>query len=139
MEGKKERSSRKKLKVEMGRGSKGHSLLLANPMAGGEVIGPRATAGLDHVQPKAAPWKKSAPKSPSILRFFVRGGRKPSEETDDSLSCDPDDGLSVSWDLALGRYLQSTRVFVFVKDVDLVTAPFFAGLPSQVCVRSAAV
>ena len=110
MDSKKERSSRQRLKVDIGRGAKDDdgTLLLANPMAGGEVSSPRTptSSHSDHVPSKAAPWKKGGPKSPSILRFFVRGStssRKASEDVEDSLSCDHDDGLSVS----LRAYIRS--------------------------------
>ena len=98
MEKKKERSSKQKLRVEVGQeaGEEDGNLLLANPMAGGEVS-PHATVSQnDHFQPRAAHAKKNRPKSPSLLRFFVRGTRKASEDLEDSLCSDHEDGLSVS-------------------------------------------
>lgn len=102
MDKKKERSSKQKLRVEVNRGSglEDGNLMLANPMAGGE-LSHRVALGtthqnVDQVQAKAFVWKKNRPKSPSLLRFFVRGTRKTSEDIDDSTSSDHEDGLSVS-------------------------------------------
>lgn len=80
-------------------GEEDGTLLLANPMAGGDVSPHSTVSQSDHTQPKASLSRKSRPKSPSLLRFFVRGTRKASEdieETADSTSSDHEDGLSVS-------------------------------------------
>ena len=106
MEKRKERSSRHRMKIDSGRegAEEDGTLLLANPMAGGEVSPHSVTSALpqEHQQPKAplVVGKKSRPKSPSLLRFFVRGGgnRKASEEeeTVDSAGSDHEDPFSVS-------------------------------------------
>ena len=103
MDKRKERSSKHKLRVEVSRGSgeEDGALLLANPMAGGEVSNPRVTSAttqqnVDHAQARASLWRKSRPKSPSLLRFFVRSSRKTSEDIDDSTCSDHEDGMSVS-------------------------------------------
>ena len=103
MEKKKERSSRQKLRVETGQegGEEDGNLMLANPMAGGEVS-PHATVvpQYEHLQPRASlTGKKTRPKSPSLLRFFVRGTRKASEDLEESADCacsDHEDSSSVS-------------------------------------------
>ena len=101
MEKKKERSSKQRMKVDMGPecGGEDGNLLLANPMAGGEVDPHTTLLPSDHSQPRASLQKKSRPKSPSLLRFFVRGTRKPSEDLEEAVGCassDHEDGLSVS-------------------------------------------
>lgn len=99
MEKKKERSSKLKLRTGIVQeGGENGLLLLANPMAGGEVSPNTSVTPNDHVQPRAS-LKKSRPKSPSLLRFFVRGTRKASEDFDeavDSVCSDHEDSLSVS-------------------------------------------
>ena len=98
MEKKKEKSCRQRLKVDTAQESgEDGTLLLANPMAGGEVS-PHALVSQDHPQPKAAATKRSKPKSPSLLRFFVRGTRKSGEDEDAvDLACsDHEDAFSVS-------------------------------------------
>ena len=96
---KKERSTRQHLRIDVGRDSP--DLLLANPMACGDIY--------PAVQPPPQPaiarnsergsFKKSRPKSPSLLRFFVRGGsRKVSSADEDeygSSSSDHEDPFSV--------------------------------------------
>lgn len=80
-------------------GEEDGNLMLANPMAAGEISHQSALSQSDHTQSKASHTRKTRPKSPSLLRFFVRGTRKPSEdieETADSTSSDHEDGLSVS-------------------------------------------
>ena len=86
---KKERSSKQRLRIDVGQegGEEDGNLLLANPMAGGEVSSPHS-----QMPPKA----KSRPKSPSLLRFFVRGTRKVSEDIEEAAGSDHEDGLSVS-------------------------------------------
>lgn len=100
MEKKKERSSKQKLRIGISQEDGERStLLLANPMAGGEVNLHALVSPNDHVQPRASLQKKSRPKSPSLLRFFVRGSRKASEDFDeavDSVCSDHEDSLSVS-------------------------------------------
>ena len=98
MERKKEQCSRQKLRVDI-RSEHDGTLLLANPMAGGDFSGPRElTNSADHFHPRAhLPRKRSSLKSPSLLRLFVRG-RKPSEDVEESSTGgdDMEDGLSVS-------------------------------------------
>ena len=97
---KKERSTRQHLRIDVGRNSP--DLLLANPMACGDI----SPAGM--VSPPQPPiarnsergsFKKSRPKSPSLLRFFVRGGSRKVSSADEeeygSSSSDHEDPFSV--------------------------------------------
>ena len=85
----KERCTKQRLRIDVAQegGEEDGNLLLANPMAGGEVSSP-----LSQMPTKA----KSRPKSPSLLRFFVRGTRKVSEDIEEAVGSDHEDGLSVS-------------------------------------------
>lgn len=96
---KKERSTRQHLRIDVGRNSP--DLLLANPMACGDI----SPAGM--VSPPQPPiarnsergsFKKSRPKSPSLLRFFVRGGSRKVSSADEeeygSSSSDHEDPFS---------------------------------------------
>ena len=104
MEKKKEKCGRQRMRVDSGReaGDERGTLLLANPMAGGEVAASLPPAGPPaQPQPRVplAGARKTRPKSPSLLRFFVRGGvsRKGSEEEEgmDSAGSDHDDPFPV--------------------------------------------
>ena len=122
MEKKKEKSGRQRMRVDSGRevGDERGTLLLANPMAGGEVAASLPPTGApEQPQPRVplAGARKTRPKSPSLLRFFVRGGvgRKGSEEEEgvDSAGSDHDDPFSVSRGRGKGGTL-SVCVSVFM-------------------------
>ena len=122
MEGyRKEKSSRQHLRIDVAVGGKEGSLLLANPMTcsdippGASSTGSHATSNGDGGSSllgrtsERASLRKIRPKSPSLLRFFVRGStRKSSADDDDgvgggggggaggSSGSDQDDAFSVS-------------------------------------------
>ena len=97
MEGyRKERSSRQHLRIDVAVGGKESSLLLANPMTcsdippGASSTGSHATSNGDGGgssllgrTSERASLRKIRPKSPSLLRFFVRGSTRKSSADDD--------------------------------------------------------
>lgn len=105
MEGyKKERSSRQYMRIDVAGGQEG-GLLLANPMTCGDISSGNgsstaATNGtvLGRTSERGS-MRKSRPKSPSLLRFFVRGStRKSSADEEDyaSSGSEHEDPFSVS-------------------------------------------
>ena len=97
MEGyRKERSSRQHLRIDVAAGGKESSLLLSNPMACSDISPGASSAGghvtsngdgglslLGRTSERASLRNKIRPKSPSLLRFFVRGSTRKSSADDD--------------------------------------------------------
>ena len=126
MDKRKERSSRQRLRVDTSQegGEEDGTLLLANPMAGGEVS---PQSAVDHTQPKASLSRKIRPKSPSLLRFFVRGTRKASEdieEATDWTGSDHDD-LSVSQHLYTSVFASYVLYSLCLQRENVVITKFF--------------
>ena len=98
---KKERSSRQHMRIDVAGGQDG-GLLLANPMTCGDISAGNGSSPNGTVLGRTSErgsMRKSRPKSPSLLRFFVRGSsRKSSADEEDyaSSGSDHEDPFSVS-------------------------------------------
>lgn len=105
MEGhRKERSSKHHMKIDLGREEANGGLLLANPMACGDISPNNGSLGIGGRSERGSMRKSrpKSPKSPSLLRFFVRSGsgRKGSSADEDqedyaSSGSEHDDPFSV--------------------------------------------